>query len=130
MKPATRTIEKVYEQGDIWWKIRDEDGLEFGTVATLDEAIAFGVEIGHSQAFRLIENDEPRFLIRDGSGRGFCNEVRYMQFTAEDRDYMEETYDVDGEQEENQTFGEWLDSSYAGDEFDNSDSMFTVTRIN
>jgi hypothetical protein len=125
--------------GGCVWEIRDHAGNLLATVEHCDDRDELKKRlqtvgtISPSEGFvecRVTTTDEPRFLVRDGSGRNYCNEVRYTQFTAEDREYMEETYDVDGEQEENQTFGEWLDSSHAGDEFDNSDSMFTVIRIN
>jgi hypothetical protein len=132
MKKEQRTIVKEYEQGEIWWHIRDEDNIEFGVVATLDEAIRFGVDAGHTEAFRLIECEEPRFLIRDGSGRGWCVEKLYTEFDSDDRAFISDTAAADEEEYGHlaQTFGEWLDDSDAGDEYDNDDQMFTVIRIN
>lgn len=105
--------------------ISDEGGTFSHAVATKEEATAEGATV-------FVELEEPRFLIRDESGRGWVSEVSYTQFTAEDREYREEGTDTDyaGNEVEFQSFGEWLDDSDAGDEFDNSDSMFTVIRIN
>lgn len=113
---------REWNDGRECWYVAD--GREWlGTFNTREEATAAG-------AVEFIESDEPRFLIRDESGRGCVAEVFYTSFTTEDREYREESYDVDGNEEETQTFGEWLDTSSAGDEFDNSDSMYTVIRIN
>jgi hypothetical protein len=132
MKTEQRKIVKVYEQGDVWWHVRDEDNIEFGVVATLGEAIKLGVDVGHAEAFRIIECDEPRFLVRDGSGRGLCVEKLYTEFDTDDRAFISDTAAADEEEygHPSQTFGEWMDGSSAGDEFDNDDQMFTVIRIN
>jgi hypothetical protein len=132
MKKEQRTIVKEYEQGDIWFHVRDEDNIEFGVVATFDEAVEFGVEIGHAKEFRYFESEEPRFLVRDGSGRGWCVEKLYTEFDSDDRAFISDTAAADEEEYGHpaQTFGEWLDGSSAGDEFDNDDQMFTVIRIN
>ncbi len=94
-------------------------------VSTREEASACG-----ATSFTLTE--EPRFLVRDESGRGWCAEWNYTDFGAEEREYREEGYDTDcaGNEVEFQSLGEWLDSSDAGDEFDNSDQMLTIIRIN
>jgi hypothetical protein len=80
----------------------------------------------------FIECPEPRFLVRDESGRGWCAEWRYTDISADEREYREEGYDTDyaGNEVEFESFGEWLDNSDAGDEFVNGDQNFTVTRIN
>ena len=132
MKKEQRTIVKVYEQGDIWFHIRDEDNIEFGVVATFDEAVEFGVGIGHAKEFRYFESEEPRFLVRDNSGRGWVAERLYTEFTIDERSFISDTAAADEEEygEEAQTFGEWLDDSDAGDEYENDDQMFTVIRIN
>lgn len=113
---------QVWKDGCEWWEVWNGRDI-VDIVSSREEAVARGVD-----AFTT--TDEPRFLVRDGSGRGWATETLYTSFTAEDREYREESYDVNGEEEETQTFGEWLDASDAGDEFDNSDSMFTVIRIN
>lgn len=117
----TNAVE-CWHNGAKWYEIWIDRKLSH-MVATREEAEREG-----ATEFTTIE--EPRFLVRDESGRGYAAEVSYTQFTAEEREYREESYDLDGNQEETQTFGEWLDSSSAGEEFDNSDSMFTVIRIN
>lgn len=114
---------QVWKDGGEWWEIREDDGTFSATVATRNEAIEY-------EASEFILTDEPRFLVRDESGRGGAAETLYTSFTESERSYSEETYDIDGNPEDNQTFGEWLDASYAGDEFNNSDSRFTVIRIN
>lgn len=113
---------ECWHGGSKWYELWI-DGKLSHMVPTKDEAIQAGAD-------KFTETEEPRFLVRDESGRGGAVEVAYTDFTAEEREYREESYDIDGEEEETTTFGEWLDSSSAGDEFDNSDSMFTVTRIN
>jgi len=115
---------QVWRDGGEWWEVwNGADGRIVEIAATREEATEYGATV-------FVETPEPRFLVRDGSGRGWCAERFYTSFDAEERDYREESYDSDGNEEETQTFGEWLDSSDAGDEFDNSDSMFTVIRIN
>jgi hypothetical protein len=119
----TKAIQ-VWKDGREWWEVwSDVDGRVVEIVATREEATEYG-------AAAFVETPEPRFLVRDASGRGWCAEWHYSDIGPEERDYREESYDVDGNEEEAQTFGEWLDSSDAGDEFENSDSMITVIRIN
>jgi hypothetical protein len=118
---------QVWKDGGEWWEVWDTDTRRVvDIVGTRDEATAaYGVT-------QFTTTDEPRFLVRDESGRGWCAERSYTSFDADERDYREEGTDTDyaGNEVEFQSFGEWLDSSDAGDEFDNSDSMFTVIRIN
>lgn len=120
-----KTAAQVWKDGSGWWEVWDTvERRVVDIVGTREEAkAAYGVA-----QFTITE--EPRFLVRDGSGRGWCAERFYTSFDADEREYREESYDADGNEEETQTFGEWLDSSDAGEEFDNSDSMFTVIRIN
>lgn len=113
----------VWKDGEKWYMLHEADGTPSHAVATKEEAIAEGAAV-------FFEDEEPRFLVRDESGRGWACERPYSSFDQEEREYMEETYDIDGNQEENQTLGEWLDSSSAGDEFANSDQMLTIIRIN
>lgn len=70
------------------------------------------------------ETDQPRFLLRDQSGRGFAIELMLSEFTTEERDHVRD------EDEPDDTFGEWLDNSSAGEEYENTDDNFTVIRIN
>jgi hypothetical protein len=115
---------QVWKDGCEWWEVWS--GREIvEIVSDREEASRIG-------ATEFTTTDEPRFLVRDGSGRGWATEVAYSSFTTEDREYREEGTDTDnaGNEIEFQSFGEWLDSSDAGDEFDNSDQMFTVIRIN
>ena len=117
---------KTWHGGESWWTlVNSDDGSFSHMVATKEEAIEDGATV-------FVETEEPRFLVRDESGRGWATEVAYTSFTEEDREYREEGTDTDnaGNEIEFQSFGEWLDESDAGDEFDNSDSMFTVIRIN
>lgn len=115
---------QVWKDGSEWWEVRD--GGTF--VATVDDR----AKAADHGATVFIETDEPRFLVRDESGRGWASEWRYTDFGADERNYREEGTDTDdaGNEIEFQTLGEWLDSSDAGDEFDNSDSMLTIIRIN
>jgi hypothetical protein len=115
---------QVWKDGSEWWEVR-EDGTFVATVDDRSQAADHG-------ATAFIETDEPRFLVRDESGRGWVAEWRYTDFSAGERDYSEEGTDTDdaGNEIEFQTLGEWLDSSDAGDEFDNSDAMLTIIRIN
>lgn len=121
-KGNTMKAFQVWKDGSDWWEVRD-GGTFVATVADRAQAADHGATV-------FIETDEPRFLVRDESGRGWASEWRYTDFSADEREYSDETFDVDGNEEESQTLGEWLDSSYAGDEFENSDSMLTVIRIN
>jgi hypothetical protein len=114
---------QVWKDGSEWWEVFDTDGTYLEIVDSREDATEHGATV-------FVGTPEPRFLVRDESGRGWATECPYTSFTTEDREYREESYDVDGNEEETQTFGEWLDTSDAGDEFDNSDSMFTVIRIN
>jgi hypothetical protein len=117
---------KTWHGGEFWWTLVNTDDRSFShMVATKEEATEEGATV-------FVETDEPRFLIRDESGRGWATEVAYTSFTTEDREYREEGTDTDyaGNEVEFQSFGEWLDDSDAGDEFDNTDQNFTVTRIN
>lgn len=114
---------QVWKDGSEWWEVFDTDGTYLEIVDSREEATEHGATV-------FIETPEPRFLVRDGSGRGWCAEWHYTDISHDEREYREESYDVDGNEEETQTFGEWLDSSDAGDEFNNSDHMITVTRIN
>lgn len=115
---------QVWRDGGERWEIHDGR-----TVAATVDSRAQAAEHG---ATVFIETDEPRFLVRDESGRGWASEWRYTDFDADERAYSEEGTDTDdaGNEIEFQTLGEWLDSSDAGDEFDNSDSMLTIIRIN
>ena len=115
---------QVWKDGGEWWEVR-EDGTFVATVDDRAQAADHGATV-------FIETDEPRFLVRDESGRGWVAEWRYTDFSAGERDYSEEGADTDdaGNEIEFQTLGEWLDSSDAGDEFDNYDAMLTIIRIN
>jgi hypothetical protein len=108
---------QVWVDGEGWWEIRD-GGTFVATVAEKSEAAEYG-------AVEFVETDEPRFLVRDRSGRGWCVETLYSSFDADERAHNE-----DEDDEYSQTFGEWLDSSSAGEEYDNSDTMQTIIRIN
>lgn len=68
--------------------------------------------------------EEIRFLVRDESGRGFTCEVKISEFTDEERAHVEDEDDPEN------TFGEWLDNSSAGEEYKNTDENYTVIRIN
>jgi hypothetical protein len=106
-----------WKDGEKWYMIRDEDGSFSHAVATKREAITDGNTV-------FVELDEPRFLVRDESGRGCASELDYSDFTAEEREHIED------EDEPDDTFGEWLDNSSAGDEYENTDENYTVIRIN
>ena len=93
----------------------NEDELK--TVATID-----GAEFVRCECIRT---DEPRFLVRDESGRGWAAEWHYTDFTADERG---RTDDPDDEYRE--TLGEWLDRSTIGDEYDDSEDVRTIIRIN
>jgi hypothetical protein len=118
----TKAIQ-VWKDGSEWWEVFDADGTFLATVDDREAAAAHGATI-------FIEVPEPRFLVRDESGRGWCAEWHYTNISEDERDYREESLDIDGNEEDNQTFGEWLDNSDAGDEFNNGDQLYTVTRIN
>ena len=106
-----------WKDGEKWYMIRDEDGSFSHAVATKTEAVADGVTV-------FVELDEPRFLVRDESGRECASELDYSDFTAEEREHIED------EDEPDDTFGEWLDNSSAGDEYENTDENYKVIRIN
>lgn len=111
------TATREWNDGRECWYVAN--GREWiNTFNTREEAIAAGAE-------SFVETDEPRFLVRDGSGRGWCVETLYSSFDADERAHTE-----DEDDEFCPTFGEWLDSSSAGDEYDNSDTMQTIIRIN
>jgi hypothetical protein len=116
---------QVWKDGSEWWEVFDTDGTYLEIVDTREDAAEHGATV-------FVETPEPRFLVRDESGRGWCAEWNYSDIGPDERDYREEGTDTDyaGNEVEFQSFGEWLDSSDAGDEFDNSDQMFTVIRIN
>jgi hypothetical protein len=121
----TKAIQ-VWKDGSEWWEVwSGEDGRVVEVVATREEATEYGATI-------FIETPEPRFLVRDESGRGWCAEWHYTDIGTDEREYREEGYDTDyaGNEIESQSFGEWLDNSDAGDEFNNGDQLYTVTRIN
>ena len=111
------TAVECWHIGRTWYEIWIDRKLSH-MVATIEEARAAG-------AVDITATPEPRFLVRDRSGRGWCAETLYTSFTAEEREHKE-----DEDDEYAQTFGEWLDYSSSGDEYDNSDSMLTVIRIN
>lgn len=115
---------QVWKDGCEWFELWEGRKI-VDIVSTREEAIECG-----ATSFALTE--EPRFLVRDESGRGWCAERFYTSFDAEEREYREDGTDTDyaGNEVEFQSLGEWLDSSDAGDEFDNSDQMLTITRIN
>jgi hypothetical protein len=118
------TAVHVWRDGAEWFELwADREVVDI--VSTREEATAQG-------ATTFIETEEPRYFVRDESGRGWCAEWRYTDITNEEREYREEGTDTDyaGNEVENQSFGEWLDSSDAGDTFDHSDQMLTITRIN
>jgi hypothetical protein len=108
---------ECWHNGAKWYELWIDKKLSH-MVATREEAEREG-------ATEFTTTEEPRFLVRDGSGRGWCAETLYTSFTADEREYRE-----DEDNEYCKSFGEWLDDSSAGDEFDNSDQMFTVIRIN
>lgn len=125
MTTETRTAEKLFDGGEVWWYVRDENGIVFGVVATLDEAMTFGIDAGHSVACKVRETVEPLFLIRDDSGRGIAESVSYLQFDGDDRKYINRQDDDNCDDE---TFGEWLDTCSIGDEYKNEERNFTVIR--
>jgi hypothetical protein len=116
---------QLWHDGGEWWEVRDTDGTFLATVDNREEAAAHGATV-------FVETPEPRFLVRDESGRGWCAELNYTDIGEDEREYREEGHDTDyaGNEIEFQSFGDWLDNSDAGDEFNNGDQMFTVTRIN
>jgi hypothetical protein len=116
---------QVWRDGAEWWEVCDADGTYLEIVDDREEAARSG-------ATTFVESEEPRFLVRDESGRGWCAEREYTSFDADDRDYREDGSDTDyaGNEVEFPSLGEWLDNSEAGDEFENSDQMYTITRIN
>ena len=109
------TAKAIFDNGETWWEIRDEDGNFVETVDTVETARKLGCQI--------VATDEPTFTVADDSGRGFLETVSYLAFTADEREYFNE------EEEEEFTFGEWLDSSSVGDTYKNEERNFTVTRI-
>lgn len=115
---------ECWHNGAKWYELWIDRKLSH-MVATREEAEREG-------ATEFTTTEEPRFLVRDESGRGCAAEVSYTQFTAEEREYREEGTDTDyaGNEVEFQSFGEWLDSSSAGDEYRNTDENYTVIRIN
>lgn len=114
-----------WKDGEKWYMLRDSDGSFSHAVASKEEAVSDGATV-------FVEFDEPRFLVRDEGGRGWCAERAYTEFTQEEREYREEGTDTDyaGNEIEFESFGEWLDSSDAGDEFHNGEDSYTVIRIN
>lgn len=64
-----------------------------------------------------------KFLVKDNSGRNFSAEVYGADFTDEDREYCP---DPDNQED---TFGDWLDAAEIGDEFTNEDDHQTIIRI-
>ena len=75
---------KDWKDGEAWWMLYDiHDGTPSHAVATKEEAIADGATV-------FVELEEPRFLVRDESGRGGAVEVAYTDFTADEREYREE----------------------------------------
>jgi len=59
-----------WKDGEKWYMIRDENGAFSHVVATRNDAVADGVAV-------FVELDEPRFLVRDESGRGYASELDY-----------------------------------------------------
>jgi len=106
-----------WKDGEKWYMIRDENGAFSHAAGTKEEAIAEGITV-------FVELDEPRFLVRDESGRGCASELDYSDFTAEERGHIEDEYKHDD------TFGDWLDNSSAGDEYENTDENYIVIRLN
>jgi hypothetical protein len=106
-----------WKDGEKWYMLRDTDGSFSHAVASREEAVSNGATV-------FVELDEPRFLVRDESGRGCASELDYSDFTAEEREHIED------EDEPDDTFGEWLDNSSAGDEYENTDENYRVIRIN
>ena len=107
---------QVWKDGCEWWEVwNGRDIVEI--VSDREEAARIGAD-------EFTTTDEPRFLVRDESGRGFANEFNYSEFTTEERGHIED------EDEPDDTFGEWLDNSSAGDEYRNTDENYTVIRIN
>jgi hypothetical protein len=115
----------IWKDGAAWFYLRDEDGAHMATVATAEEAIAYGIA-------KFITTEEPRFLVRDESGRGWCAERLYTEFDTEEREFISDTALADEEEygEEPQSFGDWLDNSSSNDEYENDDQLYTVIRIN
>ena len=109
------TARAIFDNGETWWEIRDEDGNFVETVDTVETARKLGCEI--------LATEEPTYTVADNSGRAFFETVSYLAFTADDREYFNEDEDEDF------TFGEWLDSSSVGDTYKNEERNFTVTRI-
>ena len=108
----------IWKDGDKWYMLRDDDGTFSHAVATKDEATEEGATI-------FIETEEPRFLVRDESGRGWKRETLYTEFTAEDREHKR-----DDDDEYCETLGDWLDNDNGDEEYDNSDDNVTIIRIN
>ena len=109
------TAKAIFDNGETWWEIRDEDGNFVETVDTVETASKLGCKI--------LATEEPTYTLVDDSGRSFVETVSYLAFTEDDRDYFNE------DEDEQFTFGEWLDSSSVGDKYKNEDQNFTVTRI-
>jgi len=106
-----KTATVVYSGGEQWYECRDEFGDVVEIVATLNSVL-----------YPTVHDDEPTFIIRDGSGRGVATKATYLQFDATDREYANDDDDT--------TFGEWLDECEIGDEYKNDERRFTVIRTN
>jgi hypothetical protein len=124
---------QIWRDGAAVWEIRNASGELIDTVQHTDDKDELVRRLqtcgtidpaGGFVACKVIFTDEPRFLVRDESGRGFANELNYSEFTAEERGHIED------EDEPDDTLGEWLDNSSAGDEYQNTDENYTVIRIN
>jgi hypothetical protein len=109
------TARAIFDNGETWWEIRDDAG---GFVETVDS-----VETARKLGCKILATEEPTFTVRDDSGRGFFETVSYLGFPEDEREYFNE------DEEEESTFGEWLDSASVGDTYKNEEQNFTVTRI-
>jgi hypothetical protein len=107
---------QVWKDGSEWWEVFDADGTYLEIVDAREDAAENGATV-------LIETPEPRFLVRDESGRGWATTTLYSEFTTEERGHVEDEDEPEG------TFGEWLDNACLGDEFRNTDQNFTVIRV-
>jgi hypothetical protein len=95
------------------------EGGEMTKAEWADSTIAYAIKTLDD----MPNHTEPRFLVRDESGRGWAATTLYSEFTTEERDHVED------EEEPEDTFGDWLDNASVGDEYRNTDQNFTVIRV-
>lgn len=114
------TIRKKLLGDELKYEVYSPTGELLARVSDYKEASRFGKYV----LDYCSEYNEPRFLIRDESGRGYVNEAALSELTED-----ESSYNPDESDEYSEPLGEWASRCDIGEEFYHDENEATYIRI-